>query len=88
MTFESWLMLGILIVMFGFLVWNKLPAWIVFVGALAVTMTLLGDVEAAIDQLELLLSTPSFFSREYLRRDPVFDPVRENPRYQALLTNS
>ena len=40
MTFESWLMLGILIVMFGFLVWNKLPAWIVFVGALAVTMTL------------------------------------------------
>ena len=33
-------MLGILIVMFALLVWNKFPAWIVFIGALAVTMTL------------------------------------------------
>ena len=40
MTFEAWIMLAILVVMFGFLVWNKLPAWIVFVGTLAVTMTL------------------------------------------------
>ena len=39
MTFEAWIMLAILIVLFGFLVWNKLPAWIVFVGALTVTMT-------------------------------------------------
>lgn len=40
MTFEAWIMLAILIVLFGFLVWNKLPAWIVFIGALTVTMTL------------------------------------------------
>jgi MFS superfamily sulfate permease-like transporter len=40
MTLEAGIMLIILIVMFGFLVWNKLPAWIVFIGALAVTMTL------------------------------------------------
>ena len=40
LTFEAWLMLAILIVMFGLLVWNKLPAWIVFVGTLTVTMTL------------------------------------------------
>jgi di/tricarboxylate transporter len=40
MTFEAWIMLAILVIMFGLLVWNKLPAWIVFVGALAVTMTL------------------------------------------------
>jgi len=40
MTFEAWIMLGILIVMFALLVWNKLPAWIVFVGTLTVTMTL------------------------------------------------
>ena len=33
-------MLAILIVMFGLLVWSKLPAWIVFVGTLTVTMTL------------------------------------------------
>ena len=40
MIFEAWIMLAILVVMFGLLVWNKLPAWIVFVGTLAVTMTL------------------------------------------------
>jgi di/tricarboxylate transporter len=40
MTSEAWIMLGILIVMFSLLVWNQLPAWIVFVGALTVTMTL------------------------------------------------
>jgi di/tricarboxylate transporter len=40
MTFESWLMLIILIVMFGLLIWNKLPAWLVFMGTLTVCMTL------------------------------------------------
>jgi di/tricarboxylate transporter len=40
LTFEAWIMLAILIGMFGLLVWNKLPAWIVFVGTLTVTMTL------------------------------------------------
>ena len=40
MTLEAWTMLAILIAMFGLLVWNKLPAWIVFVGTLTVTMTL------------------------------------------------
>jgi len=39
-TSEAWIMLAILIVLFGLLVWNKLPAWIVFIGALTVTMTL------------------------------------------------
>jgi di/tricarboxylate transporter len=33
-------MLFILIVMFGLLVWNKLPAWVVFMGTLTVCMTL------------------------------------------------
>ncbi len=40
MTFQAWIMLAILIVMFGLLIWNKLPAWIVFVGTIAVCMTL------------------------------------------------
>lgn len=40
MTFDAWIMLAILVLMFGLLIWNKLPAWIVFVGALTVTMTL------------------------------------------------
>ena len=40
MSFEAWLMLAILIVMFALLVWNKLPAWIVFTGTVVVAMTL------------------------------------------------
>ena len=40
MSFEAWIMLGILLVMFALLVWNKFPAWIVFSGTLAVCMTL------------------------------------------------
>ena len=40
MAFEGWLMLAILIVMFGLLIWNKLPAWLVFMGTLTVCMTL------------------------------------------------
>lgn len=40
MSFESWAMLVILVVMFGLLVWDRFPAWIVFVGTLTVTMTL------------------------------------------------
>ena len=40
MTFDAWLMLAILIVMFGLLMWNKLPAWLVFMGTLTVCMTL------------------------------------------------
>ena len=51
MTMEAWIMLAILVLMFGLLVWNKLPAWIVFVGALAATMTL-----QLAPQSELLLS--------------------------------
>lgn len=40
MSLEGWVMLVILIVMFGLLIWNKLPTWLVFVGTLAVAMTL------------------------------------------------
>jgi hypothetical protein len=37
---SGWLTLAILIVMFAFLIWNKLPSWLVFVGTLTVAMTL------------------------------------------------
>jgi len=33
-------MLGILALMFGLLIWNRLPAWLVFMGTLTVAMTL------------------------------------------------
>jgi serine/threonine-protein kinase len=55
---------------------------------LAVTMTLLGDNDAAIDQLELLLSGPAIYSVHTLRKEPTFDALRENPRFKALVAGS
>jgi di/tricarboxylate transporter len=40
MSPEAWLMLGILAAMFGLLIWNKLPTWMVFLGTFTVCMTL------------------------------------------------
>jgi TolB-like protein/Tfp pilus assembly protein PilF len=44
-----------------------------------------GEYEAAIDQLEYLLSIPSTISIPLLRVDPLYDPLRDHPRFQALL---
>ncbi len=41
--------------------------------------------EAAIDQVEVLLSIPSNISVVALRHDPFWDPLRNHPRFQALL---
>jgi serine/threonine-protein kinase len=46
---------------------------------------LTGDYEAAIDQLEVLLSTPTKYTAAWLRLDPIYDPLRDHPRFQALL---
>ncbi len=40
MSANAWVMLGILIVMFVFLVWDRFPAWLVFMGTLTTAMTL------------------------------------------------
>jgi di/tricarboxylate transporter len=40
MPFQAWLMLGVLAVMFGLLIWGRLPAWLVFIGTLTAAMTL------------------------------------------------
>jgi eukaryotic-like serine/threonine-protein kinase len=44
-----------------------------------------GEADAALDEIELILSRPAWFSVHTLRLDPLFDPLREHPRYQALL---
>ncbi len=40
MTAQAWIMLGILTVMFALLVWDRFPAWLVFMGTLTAAMTL------------------------------------------------
>lgn len=52
---------------------------------LARIYVMLGEHEAAIDQLEYLLSIPYSMSAALLRVDPFWDPLRSNARFQALL---
>jgi hypothetical protein len=44
-----------------------------------------GLVADALAELELLLAGPSFTSVHTVRLDPRYDPIREDPRFQALL---
>lgn len=52
---------------------------------LALIYMMVGDYEAALDQLEHLLSIPSELSANLLRVDPFWDPLRSDPRFQMLL---
>ncbi|MCG2591111.1 tetratricopeptide repeat protein, partial [Rhodohalobacter sulfatireducens] len=46
-----------------------------------------GREELAIDKLEFCLSVPSIFAhRNLIRFDPRWDPLRDNPRFQELIT--
>ena len=56
-----------------------------FVVDLAHIYTILGDNEAALEQLEHLLANPSYLSAPFLRMDPRWDPLKDDPRFQALL---
>jgi tetratricopeptide (TPR) repeat protein len=59
--------------------------YIPYVIDLAHIYTILGDNEAALEQLELMLSNPSWISEPFLRMDPRWDPLRDDPDFQGLL---
>ncbi len=55
------------------------------VAALAEIYVMFGQYDEAVDQLELLLSHPNYIRAGWLRLDPIWDPLRNDPRFQALL---
>ena len=56
-----------------------------FVGDLAWIYALVGEKEAAIEQLDSLLSIPSEFSVPLLRIDPRWDSLRDHPGFEEML---
>jgi eukaryotic-like serine/threonine-protein kinase len=52
---------------------------------LARIYVMVGEHDAAINQLEYLLSIPGTFSLPLLRLDPAWDPLREHPRFKQLV---
>jgi hypothetical protein len=57
-------------------------------GMATVFLALLGEPEKALDQLEPLLKVPYSLSPGWLRIDPMFDPLRKNPRFQKLVAGT
>ena len=56
-----------------------------FVGVLAEIYAVVGEYDLAIDELEYLLSIPSWVSVAYLRNWPDFAPLRDHPRFLEIL---
>jgi tetratricopeptide (TPR) repeat protein len=52
---------------------------------LATIYTMVGEYEKAMDELETLVSHPTWHSANVARIDPTWDPLRDHPRFQALL---
>jgi tetratricopeptide (TPR) repeat protein len=54
-------------------------------GSVAEVYAIIGDNAHAIEILEGLLNRPSWIAVEGLKVDPVWDPLRSDPHFQALL---
>lgn len=56
-----------------------------YVETLTQIYVMVGDYDAALDQLDYLLSIPSQISVGWIRIDPRWDPLRNIPRFQELM---
>jgi len=56
-----------------------------YVVDLAHIHAILGERDAALDRLEYLLSSPSWFSVPLIRVDPRWNPLRDHPRFEVLV---
>ena len=54
-------------------------------GYLAVIYAMVGDKELALDQLEQATKVPSYWSYGNLRLHPYWDPLRGDPRFEAIV---
>ena len=52
---------------------------------MAIIYTTVGEYDLAIDELDFVLSVPAWCSINYLKADPLFEPLWELPRFQQLL---
>ncbi|NIS15620.1 MAG: hypothetical protein GWN14_20330 [candidate division Zixibacteria bacterium] len=52
---------------------------------MATIYVMAGEYDKAIDELDYLLSIPSWFSVNQLKLDPFYDPLRNHPGYQELI---
>ena len=47
--------------------------------------TMVGEYEDAIDKIEYLLTIPAPISKSSIKHDPIYQPLREYPRFKRLL---
>jgi len=52
---------------------------------MAYVHVLLDDYDQALDRLEEVLSVPAYFSTAWMQADPLLAPLRNHPRFQALI---
>ena len=54
---------------------------------MAMIYTLVGEYDLAIDELEYHLSIPAWSTPEYLKADPIFEPLQNMPGFKTMLSN-
>lgn len=57
-----------------------------YLEGLAQVHAMLGEADAAIEQLEIILSNPGVATKATIRMDPRYDLIRDDPRFQELIS--